>query len=129
MNDVQRYRVNAEECLSAAERCEQPYRRPALAIAEAWLSLARNEEAMEELLAIWSKAGAPTPTASSPQSFILSTFTGPRPRFRSRAGTWRFRVGCDSPRPLCPYPAQARYAGPAGGDLSAAGNYACIVPK
>jgi hypothetical protein len=36
MNDVQRYRVNAEECLSAAERCEQPYRRPALAIAEAW---------------------------------------------------------------------------------------------
>jgi hypothetical protein len=79
MNDVQRYRVNAEECLSAAERCERPYRRPALAIAEAWLSLARHEEAMGELLAIWGKAGAPTPTASSPQSFILSTFTGPRP--------------------------------------------------
>jgi feruloyl esterase len=32
-------------------------------------------------------------------------------------------------RPLCPYPAQARYTGPAGGDLSTAGNYACIAPK
>jgi pimeloyl-ACP methyl ester carboxylesterase len=32
-------------------------------------------------------------------------------------------------RPLCPYPAQTRYTGPTGGDLSAAGNYACIVPK
>jgi hypothetical protein len=60
MNDVQRYRVNAEECLSAAERSEQPYRRPALAIAEAWLSLARHEEAMEELLAIWTEAGSVT---------------------------------------------------------------------
>jgi hypothetical protein len=56
MNDVQRYRVNAEECLSAAERCEQPYRRPALAIAEAWLSLARQQEGMDGLLAIWTEA-------------------------------------------------------------------------
>jgi pimeloyl-ACP methyl ester carboxylesterase len=32
-------------------------------------------------------------------------------------------------RPLCPYPAQARYTGPAGGDLGNASNYACIVPK
>jgi hypothetical protein len=31
-------------------------------------------------------------------------------------------------RPLCPYPAQARYTGPDGGNLSAANNYACIVP-
>jgi hypothetical protein len=54
MNDAQRYRINAMECLSAAERCEQPYRRPALAIAEAWLSLARHEQAMDALLAIWS---------------------------------------------------------------------------
>jgi hypothetical protein len=36
MNDVQRYRVNAEECLSAAERCEQPYRGLTFAVAEAW---------------------------------------------------------------------------------------------
>jgi hypothetical protein len=76
MNDAQRYRMNAAECLSAADRCELPYRRPAVAIAEAWSSLARHEEAMNELLAIWSKASAPT-SASEPQSFILSTFTGP----------------------------------------------------
>jgi hypothetical protein len=28
-------------------------------------------------------------------------------------------------RPLCPYPQEVRYVGPAGGDLSAASNYAC----
>jgi feruloyl esterase len=32
-------------------------------------------------------------------------------------------------RPLCPYPAQARYTGQAGGDLANAGNYACVAPK
>jgi hypothetical protein len=60
MSDAQRSRRNAAECLSAADRCELPYRRPAVAIAEAWLSLARHQEAMNELLAIWSKARAPT---------------------------------------------------------------------
>jgi len=32
-------------------------------------------------------------------------------------------------RPLCPYPQQVRFAGPAGGDLSVASNYACMTPK
>ena len=77
MNDAQRYRINAAECLSAAERCEPAYRSLTLAIAASWLSLVRQQEAIDELLAIWSKAGAPTSTASGPQSFILSTFTGP----------------------------------------------------
>jgi hypothetical protein len=58
MNDAQRYRMNAAQCLSAAERCEQPHRRPALAMAEAWLSLARHEEAMDGLLAIWAEGEA-----------------------------------------------------------------------
>jgi feruloyl esterase len=31
-------------------------------------------------------------------------------------------------RPLCPYPEEVRYVGPAGGDLSVASNYECIVP-
>jgi hypothetical protein len=31
-------------------------------------------------------------------------------------------------RPLCPYPQEARYTGPAGGDLSVASNYTCIKP-
>jgi hypothetical protein len=48
MSDVERYRRNAAECLSAADRCEQPYRHLTLAIAETWLSLARHEEAMDD---------------------------------------------------------------------------------
>jgi feruloyl esterase len=31
-------------------------------------------------------------------------------------------------RPLCPYPQQTRYVGPAGGDLGAAANYTCVAP-
>jgi hypothetical protein len=72
MNDAQRYRTNAAECLSAAERCELPYRGLTLAVAEAWLSLARQQKAMDELLVIWSEASADTLAESSPQSFTLS---------------------------------------------------------
>jgi hypothetical protein len=32
-------------------------------------------------------------------------------------------------RPLCPYPQETRYVGPAGGDLGAATNYACAGPS
>ena len=32
-------------------------------------------------------------------------------------------------RPLCPYPQETRYVGPAGGDLGAAANYACVAPR
>jgi hypothetical protein len=65
VDDVQRYRLNAAECLSAAEQCELPYRRLTLAIAEAWLSLARQQEAMDELLAIWTMSEASTPAATA----------------------------------------------------------------
>jgi hypothetical protein len=61
MDDVQRYRMNAAECLSAAERCGPAYRDLTLAIAASWLSLARHQEAMDELLAIWSKAQSAAP--------------------------------------------------------------------
>jgi hypothetical protein len=43
MKDAQRYRLNAAECLSAAERCEPPYRGLTLTIAASWLSLARQQ--------------------------------------------------------------------------------------
>jgi hypothetical protein len=56
MDDAQRYRMNAAGCLSAAERCGSDYRALTLAIAASWLSLARHQDAMEELLAVWSKA-------------------------------------------------------------------------
>jgi hypothetical protein len=52
MNDAQRYRMNAAECLSAVERCGPAYPDLTLAIAASRLSLARHQEAMDELLAV-----------------------------------------------------------------------------
>jgi hypothetical protein len=60
MNDAQRYRMNAAECLSAVERCGRAYRGHTLAIAGAWLSLARQQEAVDELLGNRSEGGSVT---------------------------------------------------------------------
>jgi hypothetical protein len=68
MNDTQRYRMNAVECLSAAERCEPSYRGVTIAIAASWLSLARQQEVVDELLAIWSNAQSATPIR--PEAFL-----------------------------------------------------------
>lgn len=56
MNDVQRYRANAAECLSAVEHSGPSYRGITLAIARSWMSLARQQEAVDDLLVIWGKA-------------------------------------------------------------------------
>jgi hypothetical protein len=56
MNDAQRYRMNAAECLSAAERRQSPYRSFAFTMAAYWLSLARHQEAVESLLGNGSEA-------------------------------------------------------------------------
>ena len=61
MTDAQRYRMNAAECLSAAERCGPGYRALTLIIAASRLTLARHQEAMDELLTIWSKAQSAVP--------------------------------------------------------------------
>jgi hypothetical protein len=50
MNQAQRYRMNAAECLSAAERRGSPYQSLAFTIAAYWLSLARQQEAVDALL-------------------------------------------------------------------------------
>jgi hypothetical protein len=68
--------------LIGSRTCELPYRGLTFAVAEAWLSLARQQEAINELLVIWSKANSPTSTVLNRQSFILSTFTGPPPAAR-----------------------------------------------
>jgi hypothetical protein len=68
VNDVQRYRMNAAECLSAAERCGPAHRDLTLAVASSWLSLARHQEAMDGLLTSWSRA---QPAASiRPAAFL-----------------------------------------------------------
>jgi hypothetical protein len=52
MYDSQRYRYNAAECLLAAKEASQPYcRRLRLSMASSWLSLARQDETMDNLLA------------------------------------------------------------------------------
>jgi hypothetical protein len=69
MNDAQRYRMNAAECLSAVERCAPPYRRLTLAIAASWVSLARQQIAMDELFSIWSRASSDTLADASRRRF------------------------------------------------------------
>jgi hypothetical protein len=69
VNDAQRYRINAAECLSAAERCAPTYRGLTLAIAASWVSLARQQMAMDELLAIWTEAGTDKLAGTSPRRF------------------------------------------------------------
>jgi hypothetical protein len=96
MDDAQRYRMNAAECLSAAERCEPPYRGLTLAIAASWLSLARQQIAIVELLAIWSEASTDKLADTSPQSFILSTFTSPHSPHPPAGGYVAIPVGCDA---------------------------------
>jgi hypothetical protein len=56
MNDAQRYRKNAAECLSAAERRDSPYHSFAFTMAAYWLSLARQQEAIADILGNWSEA-------------------------------------------------------------------------
>ena len=54
MNDLKRYRSNAADCLMAAQDACQPGSRGIrLSMAVSWLSLARQDEAMDDLLAIW----------------------------------------------------------------------------
>jgi hypothetical protein len=102
MSDAQRYRMNAAECLSAAERCELPYRGLTLTIAEAWLSLARQQEAIDELLGIWGRARSATSTASSQQSFQylpdLHRLALPAPA--RGQDTKSVQLGCDNPMAL-----------------------------
>ena len=52
MQDSQRYRYNAAQCLLAAKEASQHYcRKLRLSMASSWLSLARQDEAMDNLLA------------------------------------------------------------------------------
>jgi hypothetical protein len=67
MNDAQGYRTNAAECLAAAERRKSAYRGLAFTMAAYWLSLARHQEAVDELLGNWSEGGSVADTASSRQ--------------------------------------------------------------
>jgi hypothetical protein len=54
IHDSRRYRDSAAECLLAAqEACQPYYRKLRLSMAVSWLSLARQDEAIDNLLANW----------------------------------------------------------------------------
>jgi hypothetical protein len=54
MHDSRRYRERAAECLLAAEEARRPpFRRVDLSMTLAWLSLARQDAAMDDMLADW----------------------------------------------------------------------------
>ena len=59
LNDAQRYRMNAAECLSSAERRQSPYRRLAFTTAAHWLLLGLQQEAVDGLLETEIASAAP----------------------------------------------------------------------
>jgi hypothetical protein len=62
MHDSQRYRDMAAKCLRAVQETYQPhYRKLQLSMAVSWHSLARQDEAMDDLLASWDMAGPVEP--------------------------------------------------------------------
>jgi hypothetical protein len=66
MYDAQRYRYNAADCLSEAhDACQPDHRNLHLFTAAAWLSLARQDEATENVIASWNTPKVPEPRMSS----------------------------------------------------------------
>jgi hypothetical protein len=57
MSDSGGYQRNAADCLLAARKAREPhYRKLYLFMAQSWLSIARQDDATEELLASWNVA-------------------------------------------------------------------------
>src|ERR1700730_14290502 len=59
MHDSRRYRDNAAACLLAAQDCQPCYRKLHLSMTTSWLSLARHDEAIDNLLASWDMERTP----------------------------------------------------------------------
>jgi hypothetical protein len=93
--------MNAAECLSAAERCGPAYRNLTLAVASSWLSLARQQKAMDELLAIWSEASTDKLADTSRRRFqyprdLRRPSSSASTRYRQAAlPTPRMRLACE----------------------------------
>jgi hypothetical protein len=64
VHDARRYRYNAAECLLASQDACQPHNRKLrLSMAVSWLSLARQDEAMDDLLASTAEASTSSEAA------------------------------------------------------------------
>jgi hypothetical protein len=67
MHDSRSYRDNAAHCLLAAQEARQPHlRKLRLSMAISWLSLARQDKAMDDLLASQATAQPETLVGSNP---------------------------------------------------------------
>jgi uncharacterized coiled-coil protein SlyX len=96
MNDAQRYRMNAAECLSAAERCGPAYRDLTVSIAETWLALARHQEAMDELLATLSEDRSATATTRRHSRYPPDFYRLPLADHALDRGIASVQLGCDT---------------------------------
>jgi hypothetical protein len=65
VHDSERYRSNAADCLSEAHERQPSHRNLNLFAAAAWLSLARQDEAMESVIASWNTPKVPEPRMAS----------------------------------------------------------------
>jgi hypothetical protein len=65
VHDSERYRANAADCLSEAHERQPSHRNLNLFAAAAWLSLARQDEAMESVIASWNTPKVPEPRMAS----------------------------------------------------------------
>jgi hypothetical protein len=59
MNDTQRFRDYAAECLLSAKKCQPGYRDLFLSISACWHLLARQDEAVNKLIASWTDLQIP----------------------------------------------------------------------
>jgi hypothetical protein len=90
MRNSQRYRLNAAECLVAATSCQGDYRGLLVCIAAFWHALARQDEAMEKLLASWEVA-EPARQAGQVLAFQPASPTGGSIRRRETLRASRHR--------------------------------------
>ena len=86
MNDARRYRLDAVDCMSAANTCHSDHRSLLLSIAGSWYALARQDEATRDLLASWGMAEPMTLNGLDhrPSS---ETSAAPAPETRRRTAT------------------------------------------
>jgi hypothetical protein len=81
LHDSERYRSHAADCLSEAQdACLLDHRNLHLFTAATWLSLARQDEAIEKVIASWNTPKVPEPrTASFIFQGVFGCFRQPLP--------------------------------------------------
>ena len=84
MNNSQRYRLNAAECLLAAKTCRGDYRGLLVSIAAFWHALARQDEAIEALLVNWERADEPAHEAGRVSAFQTTSLGPPCADYSAR---------------------------------------------